>query len=155
MRRHGMLGFTVAVCLGMGSGCCQDQNLLAADPRLLDSIAQTGMGAPTSLSRAQMPDVQQTSAWNRKPLDLPPERSTEVANVPASARIRVVVNGDPILDEEIRATCYRELKNAEQLPEGERQKRQVEIYMAARNSLIEREVVLQDAHNRLSGNKNG
>jgi len=150
-----MLGFTVAVSLGLTCGCGQDRALLAADPRLLDSIAQTGMGSPSSLSRAQMPEVQQTSTWNRPPLDLPPERSSEVANVPADARIRVVVNGFPILHEEIRATCYKELKNAEQLPDGERQKRQGEIYMAARNSLIEREVVLQDAQNRLSGNKNG
>jgi peptidyl-prolyl cis-trans isomerase SurA len=150
-----MLGFTVAMCLGMGSGCGQDRTLQAADPRLLDSIAQTGMGSPMSLSRAQMPDVQQTSTWNRKPLDLAPERSSEAANVPAAARIRVVVNGEPILDEEIRATCYQELKNAEQLPNGERQKRQGEILLAALNSLIEREIVLQDAQNRLGGNKNG
>jgi peptidyl-prolyl cis-trans isomerase SurA len=155
MRSHWLVGFTVAACIGMGSGCVQDRTLVAADPGLVAAIALTGMDPQAPLSRAQKPDDANPAGGGVRPLDVAPERSSEVAGVPAVARIRVTVNGEAILHEEIRAACYSELRKAEQLPIGERQKRQAEIYLAAQNALIEREVVLQDAFTKLKSNKNG
>jgi parvulin-like peptidyl-prolyl isomerase len=168
-----MLGFTVAACVGIAGGCMQNKQALAGDPGLLDAIAQAGMGTPP-VSRGQQPDsasrtqtpladappgggpnVVRTSGWDRKPLDMQPERSGEVSQLPPSARIRVVVNGEAILDEEIRAACYHALRAAEQLAPEVRARKVKEIFDNTCNQLVEREVVLQEARQRLSSTKQG
>jgi parvulin-like peptidyl-prolyl isomerase len=154
MGRKVLLGWWVAVSVVVAGGCFHDRGMLAADPDLLAAVARSGsVGGPDEqVARAQKPEA--TTVSRSTLLDLPPDRTTEVASVPAAARIRVTVNGEAILDEEIRAACYQALVLTRSLPEPERSKKQAEIWFAARDQLVDREVVLQDAFARLSGNKN-
>jgi parvulin-like peptidyl-prolyl isomerase len=138
-----LLGLTVAIGI---TGCQQDQTLRAADnPGLLEAIARSGRGDSGALNRAQKPDA--------TPLT-PPEHT---GAMPVTGRIRATVNGEAILNEEIIASCQHELLAATVLPEPERGKRQAEVYTAALDGLIDREVVLQDMQTRLGAkeNKNG
>jgi parvulin-like peptidyl-prolyl isomerase len=61
------------------------------------------------------------------------------------ARIRAVVNGEPILDEEVLAASYQGLREANTEAEKAR------VLQAKLDELIDREVVLQDAFARLAG----
>lgn len=141
------------MALGLATGCGPDRKLLAADQSLLEAIAQAGLDRPSPLSRAQMPEINQVSASDTRPLDARPERPAEVNNLPPTARIRVTVNGQAILDQEIRAACYNKLRVYEGLPEKERLQKQAEAFNEAREQLIDRELIIQDMEHKLSANK--
>jgi peptidyl-prolyl cis-trans isomerase SurA len=152
-----MLGLAVAAYLG--SGCVGVPATGTGNNHAPDTVAQAGKDAATSESRGQKPDVTPTS-WNStpdssKPADQAPERSSELANAPTAAKVGVMVNGEAILMEEIRHACIREWRFAEQITDPEqRHKKQVEALSTACEHLIDREVVLQDAYNKLNSNKN-
>ncbi|MGH9677988.1 MAG: peptidylprolyl isomerase, partial [Candidatus Acidiferrum sp.] len=65
--------------------------------------------------------------------------------------IRAFVNDQAILDEDVRASAYQDLMRARALPDSQRIQRTKEILDAALIQLVEREVVLQDALQRLKG----
>lgn len=67
-----------------------------------------------------------------------------------AVRIRAQVNGVAILDDEVRQACYRYLLEVQRLPEPERSTRQKEIINRELQSLIDREVILQDLFSRVS-----
>ncbi len=148
----------VLVFLGLASGCGGDRNQLLADDNnaLLEAIAQAGLGDPSPLSRAQKPDQSRTSPADLQPLNVRPVRPPEVSNAPAAARIGVTVNGQAILDEEIRSACYPALQslNLRNLPERERQQKIAETLREARDHLVDRELIMQDMEQRLGANKN-
>jgi parvulin-like peptidyl-prolyl isomerase len=79
-----------------------------------------------------------------RPLDMPPERSADIANAPAVARICATVNGEAILEEEVRAACFQTLAALAQLPDNERRQEANKVVNAALNQIVDREVVLQD-----------
>src|SRR5947208_3262879 len=104
MDRKVLLGFSVVASVVLAGGCFHDRGMLAADPELLEAVARSG-GQEEVLARAQKPEA--TPASYTAPLDQPPERATEVIKLPAAARIRVTVNGEAILDEEIKAAAFQ------------------------------------------------
>ena len=63
------------------------------------------------------------------------------------------MNGQVILDEEVRETIYPTLQRIQFLPESERNARQKQVFDAALGQLIEREVILQDMFSRLKERK--
>jgi len=146
----------------MLAGCAaqaQSSHLTALDPNLPARIAAAGQGAPiTEAARGQKPDATVQLAKPTLPLlDVPPERSTDLTDLRPVDRIRVTVNGEAILDEEIWATCnqmgMRQLM-AMNMPEPERTQRKEELWFKAREGLIDREVVLQDAIQLLTSRGN-
>ena len=95
-----------------------------------------------------MPDGKNPSPPPLKPLDMPPERPAEVAHAAPVAHICATVNGEPIFEEEVRATCYDILMMANQLPEAERRQKMSDILKSSLDQIVDREVVLQDLFGR-------
>jgi parvulin-like peptidyl-prolyl isomerase len=129
------------------------RNQFLQDPGMMAAIARNGNPGP-DVSRGQKPETRTASS---SLLDQPPERPPDLGTSPPVATIRAVVNAVAILDEEVRSSAYGELMRAGYLPEPERTRRTAEVYSAALNRIIEREIVLQDAFKRLHerGGKDG
>jgi parvulin-like peptidyl-prolyl isomerase len=150
----GLAALVVAGCQAVGQGGRPD--FAAHGPGLAAAVqaAGAGEGQPieqVSLARAQKPD----GATGRRPLgllDQPPERTAEVAGGEPAARIAATVNGEAILSEEVLGAAYAALNdiNRRGVPEPERSEKVKEALAASLNQLVEREVVLQDAFDRLS-----
>jgi hypothetical protein len=90
-------------------------------------------------------------------LDMPPERPGDPHVVQVVASIRAVVNGKAILDEEVREACFWELKKSqvETVSAEERTAKQKDILTKALDLLVERELLVEDAHKRLDKNPQG
>jgi hypothetical protein len=132
------VGLTLVANLGL-AGCQQprpDQNRLQPD---LPALMQLPAG--DAQARGQKADRTARSTSGGL-LDLGPEPAGSEQRI---ARIRAVVNGEPILDEELLVACYQGLREAG--TEAEK----AQVLSAKLNELIEREVVLQEAFARLAG----
>lgn len=66
-----------------------------------------------------------------------------------TSSIRATVNSRPILDDELREACWAQLREADQLSEPERSVRQQEILKRELDKLIDREVIISEAEERL------
>jgi parvulin-like peptidyl-prolyl isomerase len=79
---------------------------------------------------------------------------TQVNNVEGRVvcRIRALVNGEPIFDDEIRDVVIRDILRMEAsgMPDSEKAKMRVEIWRNGLDSLVEREVIYSEAHTRLA-----
>jgi peptidyl-prolyl cis-trans isomerase SurA len=132
----------VALALLASLGCgSASSNLLAQG-----SASPEG---PT-VSRLQKPEeTSRKAAAKGSLLDLV---SFEV-NVPGdsqvAARIRATVNGEPILDDEVKEGIYSFLQATQSLPEPERSNRRKEAFEKQLQQLIEQAIVIQDAKARL------
>ncbi|HWG44715.1 MAG TPA: peptidyl-prolyl cis-trans isomerase [Gemmataceae bacterium] len=92
------------------------------------------------VTRSQKPDVAGAHTTSAVCLiSQPVEKPAEASNANPTATIRAVVNGDPILEEEVRMSCYQQLAGARSPKERQ------EILKQALEVLIDREVLLQDA----------
>jgi parvulin-like peptidyl-prolyl isomerase len=101
-------------------------------------------------ARAQKPEESPSRPPRLTPLaEMEPERSIDGVKISRAASIRAVVNGEAILDEEVKAASYQALLGAQSLTE------QTEILNQALNQLIDREVVLQDAIAKLTRGPGG
>jgi hypothetical protein len=124
------------------NGCqAQQQSPPGSQPAIPPLVVRSG-GEPESVGRSQKPDEPKRPA--KGPLDLGPadpgSRDTR------AARVRAMVNGEAILDEEVIAAAYQGMVAARTEVE------KAEILNAKLNEIIDREVVLQDAIARLKGN---
>jgi parvulin-like peptidyl-prolyl isomerase len=161
-----------AVLLAGACGCATGRAVaVAPDPDLARAIAAAGVGnAPDDVARAQMPENQSaprnsdkppdvatarlaTPRTLSKPLDVPPDRPAAVAGAPTVARICATVNGEAILEEEVRAGCYQALLMANQLPPAQRAAETNKIINAALTQIIEREIVIQELNTRFEKHK--
>lgn len=140
MRARSCVGFVaLVICIGT-LGCSTSgtagPRLSAQDPGLRAAIVATGRGErPDDQIRAQVGEQE------ARPAAEDPRR--------LAARVAVLVNGTAILEEELLATAGPALANIAGLPEDERATKAKEIRKNALNALIEREVVLQEARNKL------
>ena len=117
-----------------------------ADPALLRAIEVAGRGDEGD-ARAQAPDGEPPVVLaGFHPAAEPP--GVQPAGYTA-VRVVATVNGEAILEEELKAVTYDALRRLDGVPEPERSKRQGEVLSQALNGLIEREVVVQDALERL------
>ncbi len=151
MRCQGILKSGAVVVLALAVGCARDQAVLAENnANLLEAIAQAGLGPQQPVSRAQKPDVTQTAAHANEA-----ERSSDLSATVPTSRIRAIVNGEAILEEEIRAVCFQEWMRANGLPDSERIPRQTEVFNEARENLIDRELIIQEMEHLLGAHKPG
>jgi len=103
------------------------------------ALAQSPPTAP-SIARLQQPDTEPAA-----PVDAAPVNAEGVV----IARVRATVNGKPILDEELREVVWQALLATEQMPEPKRSAEQRQILKDGLDQLIEREVIIADAEDRL------
>lgn len=163
MSRHGWLAATGAALVLTACGCLSAPSRFHAEranvrgltdlPPIPESVA-----APSPEStRGQMPEdrSQLEQHGNERNavchlLNLPVDRPADAEHAQPAATIRAVVNGELILEEEVYLSCAQQLRVAR--TETERK----EAIKQAVESLIEREVVLQDAIAKLKrGGKQG
>jgi parvulin-like peptidyl-prolyl isomerase len=161
-----------AVLLAGACGCGSGRAMaVAPDLDLARAIAAAGVGkAPDDVARAQMPENQSAPRTAEKPpdtatarlatprtlvrpLDVPPERPAAVAGAPTVARICATVNGEAVLEEEVRAACYQSLVMASQLPPAQRAAETNKIINTALTQIIEREIVIQEMNTRFEKHK--
>src|SRR5439155_21705858 len=95
-----------------------------------------------------------TGQANKSILDLAAYQVPPSPNARESTRIRATVNGVAILEDELRDAVYQGLIAIQNLPEPERTKKRQELVDRELESLIDREVILQDLFARLKGNHN-
>ncbi len=129
---------------GFGLGGCQGQQVGPAGvkPDYPNLLGMAGSPAPEPLVRAQNGDRPGVST--RSMLDLSPgDPGSKEAH---GARIRAVVNGEAILDEEVEAASYQGLFSLH----SEAEKK--ELLKQKLDEIIDREVVLQDTAAKLSKN---
>jgi parvulin-like peptidyl-prolyl isomerase len=135
---------TVAAVIAL-TGCATLSGVSAPPQQLASSNAE-----PASVPRLQKPDNDPPRAKaNGSLLDLASYETPVPGDSEVAARIRATVNNVPILDEELREATYPYLLATQQLPEPERTNRRKEIFQRELQELIEREVILQDAFERL------
>jgi peptidyl-prolyl cis-trans isomerase SurA len=126
------------------------RNQFLQDNELMTAISRNG-GQPTDNIRGQKPDARPLSSL----LEVPPDRPADAANGQPTVKICAVINDQAILEEEVRAIAFRELYQASALPEPERSRRTAEVFNTVLTRIIDREVVLQDAFDRLMKNDKG
>jgi parvulin-like peptidyl-prolyl isomerase len=131
-------------------GCFTKASTLAALPPLPGQPAVDAKAAP-EVTRGQKPDqANPTNTAVCRLLTLPVDRPAEAAHANSTATIRAVVNGDLILDEELRMSC------APQMAAARSSKDQEEVLKQGLDVLIDREILLQDAISKLKrGGKQG
>lgn len=87
-------------------------------------------------------------------LDLRPERSRDIAGLDPTTRIVATVNTTAILEEEVNAVGHQAMFAAQRLPEPQRTVKLNEAWKEALDTLIERELILQDAEEKLNARGN-
>jgi peptidyl-prolyl cis-trans isomerase SurA len=136
MRWHGWLGLSLVATLALGGCQSAPPTRTARGPDLPDPLADPQV--PTQ-ARAQKADHAVAVSVLDQGLRPTGGKGSRLA------RIRAVVNGEPILDEEVIAAGYQGLLTAH--TDAER----AEVINAKLNEIIDREVVLQDLYARLKG----
>jgi parvulin-like peptidyl-prolyl isomerase len=134
---------TVAVLVFTVVGCGADHSsLIAAGP-----MPPAAEPAPVAAARSQKPDGEQTTQVVAA-LESPRPLRIEGEIV---ARPRAIVNGEPILDDELRATVIQVKAQMDQtqMSEAEKVARLKDVIRAELDKLIERELILTEAYSRL------
>lgn len=113
------------------AGCATEQS----------AISPASLVPPVPIeARSQNPDLELTVAKN-----VPIEGTRAVS-------VRALVNGVPILDDELKQATYQSLVQTERLPEPERTETRNKIVRAELDKLVERELILSTAFTRLGKN---
>ena len=129
-------------------GCLTKPSTLAALPPTPPSASVPGSDQSKEVVRSQKPEGADITVCRL--ISLPVDRPAEAAHAAPAATIRAVVNGELILDEELRMSCAPQMATAHTPKERE------EVLRQALEVLIDREILLQDAITKLErGGKQG
>lgn len=145
MRRHLHFIASIGLLAVAGIGCGTDRPLRTSSEA--PAAAHDVSKPPPAVVRPQK--VEPDGVIQTGLLDTLPDAANEATNAQFAARIRATVNGVPILDEEVQATSFQFLALVDRLPEPERSVKRREILKEALDQLVERELIIQDAFNRL------
>jgi peptidyl-prolyl cis-trans isomerase SurA len=136
----------------MAVGCeCEEDFVCRSYPSLLHAIGVAGQGDEAA-ARAQAPDNDKSIVQVAQVTAKPPTAEPIVGIT--AARVCATVNGEAILEEEVKAMSMPMMRNLDHLPEAERSKRQAEALKQSLDLLIEREVVVQDLMSHLNAKGN-
>lgn len=138
MTCRGRLARAWVVASLMACGCMSNPTPLSALPPQPPPVVPARHEEPADVTRAQKPETKPTGTAVCL-IGLPVEKPVEAAHAQPAATIRAVVNGEPILEEEVRVSCIQQLAAARTSTE------QQEILKQALEVLIDRELLLQDA----------
>jgi parvulin-like peptidyl-prolyl isomerase len=132
---------TLMVC-----GCLTKAATLEALPPIPSPPTSAAVGnrdEGAEVARSQKPDTSGASNRTVCLINQPVERPAEALHARPAATIRAVVNGELILDEEVNMVCIQ------QMPGARTPKERQEVFKQALESLIEREILVQDALGKL------
>jgi parvulin-like peptidyl-prolyl isomerase len=140
MTWRGRLAQAWGIAALMACGCMSTPSPLSALPPVTPpaAVATTRRDETPDVARGQKPEAGRTSTAVCL-IGLPVEQPAEASHASPAATIRAVVNGEPILDEEVRVSCFQQLAGARTSAEEQ------EVLKQALEQLIDREVLLQDA----------
>ncbi len=118
------------------------------------ALPTLGSPAAPTVSRGQKPDDpvsnNQSNAVSNKPaIDLVSYTPGATSTRQTAARICATINGVPILDDELREASYGQMLASMALREPDRSFQRKQVLARALEQLIEREVILQEAFERL------
>lgn len=138
-------GWLAALAL-IACGCFTKASTLAALPPL-----PAPSPATPEVRRAQKPETANpANTAVCRLINLPVDRPADAKHANPTATIRAVVNGDLILDEEVRMSCAPQMAGARTPAERD------EVLKKSLEVLIDREILLQDAVAKLKrGGKQG
>jgi parvulin-like peptidyl-prolyl isomerase len=150
MSRRGRLASVWATTALTACGCLTKASTLASLPPIPTSPPLATTAGP-EVVRSQKPDLAASpNTAVCRLINLPVDRPAEAAHASPTATIRAVVNGELILDEEVRMSCAPQLMAARTPKERE------EVLRQGLEMLIDREIILQDAIGKLEhGGKQG
>jgi parvulin-like peptidyl-prolyl isomerase len=136
----------VLALIWVAAGGCADE--LVRPPSSVSGLAPPSgaLPEPPVFARAQKTDSKSPPDTL---LDQAPDRPAGLPRGPAAASIRATVNGEAILDEEVRAAAAQGLSGARNAEE------QAEIIKEVLNHLIDREILYQEAAGRLTKGPQG
>jgi peptidyl-prolyl cis-trans isomerase SurA len=134
----GILSLAFVGCYSGGGPVVRDAARPHADAILAD--------APTLLP--QVP-VTSTTATRGQKSDVQPVAGTTANTGQVAVKLRASVNHVPILDDEVREAMAQYVGELLQTPEALRPQKQQQIYERELQRLIERELVLEEALNRM------
>lgn len=118
-----------------------------AKPSRLSALPPAAAAPP---ARAQKPEAAVPPETAICLISQPVARPSEASHASPAATICAVVNGEPILAEEVRMSCIHQWLAARTPKERD------EVFRQAREQIIDREVLLQDAFGKLEkGGKQG
>jgi parvulin-like peptidyl-prolyl isomerase len=141
--------FSLFACGLITVGCGSQRPNLVADELPQTVAARTEHESPAT-ARMQQPDSPPPSRFTGLSILTVGDRQFNgPIDGQVSARIRAVVNDTAILDQEVREATYQFLVQIANLPEPERTRVQKEIFERELDKLIEREVILSDAYERM------
>jgi parvulin-like peptidyl-prolyl isomerase len=135
MRWRGRLARAFYAAALAAGGCTAGPPAVSALPPEPAPVAE--------VTRAQKPEPRPRPGSAVCLIGLPVDRPAEASHASPAAVIRAVVNGEPILEEEVRASCYQMFFAARTDAERE------EVLKQALEQIIDREVILQEAFSRL------
>jgi parvulin-like peptidyl-prolyl isomerase len=135
MRWHGLLGLSLVANLALAGCQSARRDVALPEPDLAGLLTQAA-GASPRQARAQARTAGSL---------LDPGPDADGGQGLRVAHIRAVINGEPILDEELLSASQGALQNAHS------DRERAEVLQQKLTELIDREVVLQDAFARLSG----
>jgi parvulin-like peptidyl-prolyl isomerase len=136
-------------CQPSTSFAIEKSSVAATEETAVDQITAQTDKEQLKVTRSQKPEADAPRlAASKSLLDLASHNSA-VPNGQVAARIRATVNGDAILDEEVREAIYPFLLETQRLPEPERSQRRKEIFEKQLQQIIERELILQDMFHRV------
>jgi len=138
----GLVG--LVACLGCVAESGTRMSVL--DPGVRAAIAAAGRGGTDPQVRGRA-EEQEPAALER------PVAGPVNGKPPAAARVAALVNGQAILEEEVRNVSLPQMASLSGLSEPERAEKTKEIYKKALDTLVEREVVLQEAFGKLEAMK--
>jgi hypothetical protein len=134
MRWQRLLNSAAAVVGAAAVGCGSTPPLHAADPG----------GPPATEVRTQKADAAPVTPASHNAVPQPPGPGRPVASV------RALVNGIPILDDEVTEAAFAQLATLNAPTEEERKAEVKKIKAAALETLIERELLVQEAEHKLA-----
>lgn len=138
----GLVG--LVACLGCVAESGPRPSVL--DPGVRAAIASAGRGGTDQQVRGRA-EEQEPASLDR------PVAGPANGKPPAAARVAALVNGQAILEEEVRNVSLPQMASLNGLPEPERAEKAKEIYKKALDTLVEREVVIQEAFGKLEAMK--
>jgi hypothetical protein len=124
-------------------GCVAKPSPLAALPPAAPVIAESTRPDNREVARSQKPEAASHADTAVCLIGLPVDRPAEASHARPATTICAVVNGEPILAEEVGMSCLQQMMLA-RTP-----KERLEIFKQARDQIIDREILLQDAFAKL------
>lgn len=140
----------VPALFAWATGCqAEPRSFLDADTDPAVTAART---VEAAVARSQSPEIEPPKKPPLKTfLDQPPERLDKGDKGFVKARIQATVNGTPILEEEVMEASYPLIMSLpKNMPAPERDKQLALIYSKQLDELINYELLLQDAVQKLS-----